>query len=85
VSKYDKNDAARDTNCTPKDVSRAWHDSRDTAASEGSLGERNSNKTSDSSTGSRLSSIFTGLFGSDRSGYQGGRDSDHEDYKSGGD
>ena len=31
---YDKDDAARDTNSSDKDVSQAWHDARDDAQSD---------------------------------------------------
>ena len=38
MDKYDKKDAAEDTDSSTKDVSRAWHDARDDAAEEGGWG-----------------------------------------------
>jgi len=64
MSGYTKNDAAKDTNTSAKEVSKAWHQARDDAASSGELDERNENKTSDSETGSILGGIFKSIFGS---------------------
>jgi len=36
--KYDKTDAARDTDSSTSQVSHAWHDARDHAAEEGGWG-----------------------------------------------
>ena len=41
---YDKKDAARDTDSSTKDVSRAWHDAREDAQAAGELPEREANK-----------------------------------------
>jgi len=59
MGSYNKKDAARDTSSSSKDVSKAWHQARDDAASDGFLNERNDNKTSDSEEGSILNSIFS--------------------------
>lgn len=32
MTQYDKGDASKDTESTPKEVSQAWHDARDDAA-----------------------------------------------------
>jgi hypothetical protein len=37
-SKYTKNDAAKDTKSSPKQVSEAWHQARDDAAKDGNWG-----------------------------------------------
>jgi hypothetical protein len=34
MSQYTKNDAAKETSSTPKEVSKAWHDARDDDAKE---------------------------------------------------
>lgn len=44
MSGYNGKDAARDTNATRKEVSRAWHDARDHAQKAGELPERAANK-----------------------------------------
>lgn len=41
MSRYDENDAAADTNSTPSETSRAWHDARD---DDKSLAERTVSK-----------------------------------------
>lgn len=54
---YDKKDAAKDTNTTPKEVSKAWHQARDDAAREGKWGvPENRHEKSDSSSSSNSSS-----------------------------
>jgi len=41
MSGYGKRDAARDTDATPREVSRAWHDARDAAGvRQGGAGDR---------------------------------------------
>lgn len=46
---YSKKDAARDTNASAKDVSRAWHDAREAAQQSGQLPERAANKAAQQS------------------------------------
>ena len=38
LTQYSKNDAAKDTESSTSDVSRAWHDARDDAAKSGDWG-----------------------------------------------
>lgn len=38
MSKYTEKDAAKDTNSSSKDTTRAWHDARDDAAKDGDWG-----------------------------------------------
>ncbi len=66
MSGYGKNDAAKDTGSSCKEVSQSWHQARDDAASEGSLQERNYDKVSDSTTGPILYSIFNAVFGTNK-------------------
>lgn len=42
--KYDKKDAAKDTDSTTSEVSRAWHDAREDAQEAGELPERAASK-----------------------------------------
>jgi len=58
MSKHTEKDTAKETGSSAKDVSRAFHDARNDAVGRGELSERNSSKTSDSSGGSFLESIF---------------------------
>lgn len=58
MSRYGKNEAARDTGATPKEVSGAWHAAREDAAGSGQLPERNIGKVSDSEHGPTLQKIF---------------------------
>lgn len=44
MSRYDEKDAARDTDASPKDVVKAWHDAREDAQQDGALQERAINK-----------------------------------------
>jgi hypothetical protein len=62
MSRYDKSDAAKDTNSSSRDVSRAWHDARDDAVDSGDL-SRGGSTHSDS-----------GDRGSDRGGSDSGSD-----------
>lgn len=59
MSKYSEKDAAKDTNSSRKETSRAWHEARDDASKDGKLEERNRNKTSDSSF---ISDFFNWFF-----------------------
>lgn len=59
---YDKEDAAKDTNSSVKEVSEAWHQARNDAASSGHLNERNENKVSDSSEGSGIMDFIASFF-----------------------
>jgi hypothetical protein len=58
MAKYSENDAAKDTDASSREASKAWHQARDDAASSGELEERNENKVSDSETGKELYGIF---------------------------
>lgn len=71
---YSNKDAAKDTDCSTKSVSRAWHQARDDAAASGQLDERNEHKTSDSPEGSILGGIFRSLGFGKGDGYSGGDD-----------
>jgi len=62
---FDKKDAAKETDCTPKGVSKAWHQARDDAASSGELEERNDNKNNDSENGKIIRSIIKSFFSKD--------------------
>jgi hypothetical protein len=59
-NKYTKNDAAEETDSTPKEVSEAWHAARDDAASAGDLDERNDHKVSDSPEGAEINKALHG-------------------------
>ncbi|MBP8689472.1 hypothetical protein KBH77_03935 [Patescibacteria group bacterium] len=48
MSKYDVDDAARDTDSSSSKTSEAWHDARDDAERSGDLPERGWNKLDDS-------------------------------------
>ncbi|MBU4224023.1 hypothetical protein KJ934_02280 [Patescibacteria group bacterium] len=58
MSKYSKEDAARDTGVSTKEVSKTWHEARNDASRNGFLSERNANKVRDSESGSTLYNIF---------------------------
>ncbi|MBI2620877.1 hypothetical protein HYW61_01465 [candidate division WWE3 bacterium] len=47
VFPYDKDDAAKDTDSTAKEVSEAWHTARDDAQKSGDLPERKEKKEKD--------------------------------------
>lgn len=46
MSRYTKKDAARDTGCSVKEASRAWHEARRDMQKSGELPERARNKRS---------------------------------------
>ncbi|MEK7603646.1 MAG: hypothetical protein AAB461_00820 [Patescibacteria group bacterium] len=60
---WDKKDTAERDGVSVKEVSNAWHQAREDAASSRELEERNENKVSDSEDGSTLYDIFKGIFG----------------------
>lgn len=59
MSRYSKQDAARDTGVSVKETSHAWHDARDDAAKDGGHGvpaDRHGDGGDRSDTGSQSSS-----------------------------
>jgi len=63
MSRFNEKHAAQETQASQKDVSRAWHDSRDSASSSGYLNERNENKVSDSEEGKGIWDAIKGFLG----------------------
>lgn len=63
MPRWTAKDTARETDSSIKDTNRAFHDSRESAASSGHLDERNESKVSDSEEGKSIWGIITSILG----------------------
>jgi len=63
VGGYGKEDAAKETGVSGKELGRTWHQAREDAASSGHLPERNDNKVSDSPEGNAIMDFISSFFG----------------------